>query len=445
MGQGSVCGCSNAEELQSSAASMLGFMQCCPRNAPDVNIVSLQAADGLHEPQIGAQETREEAAVFEPMRKAGTASFEEVSSEVEASEDPGDEKNSAAPKDRNPKSQAKKKAKAQPPSSEQLPAQSPKSDLPPEVQRQVDLGPQSKRGNAAQGPITDLQFLNPHAWSCFETCNANEQSLCGEYAVFYHAYSHAALVYEVQAAVAEIWHGFQSEQASLPRLLVKDFEQISTAKMLMEQFEARFARDFQDHHREYRAVAISVMCSLVALGPEVSPPVLFLTGYSCEDINLPTILKEVLTACCVPEDQRKKLTAELVRLGHKHNLDVSCYSGKPRSENVKPGHLLQIFVRRDLLDEVAYSSKPYGELDEERHPLSKWLNGDAKASWGQARLVAHPTLFTDPECVKMYVVSADPDFHSTRQAFQKELKALIGGAMKGEGKVGQQLAPKVAK
>lgn len=37
---------------------------------------------------------------------------------------------------------------------------------------------------------------NPHARSCFEEFEQHELKYCGEWAVFYHSYSFAALIYE---------------------------------------------------------------------------------------------------------------------------------------------------------------------------------------------------------------------------------------------------------
>ena len=57
----------------------------------------------------------------------------------------------------------------------------------------------------------------------------------GEWAVFYHSYSVAALLYEVQAAVASVLFRFKSEFASLPRLLWAPFEHIPTAHRMLEE------------------------------------------------------------------------------------------------------------------------------------------------------------------------------------------------------------------
>merc|ERR1712187_1076211 len=82
-------------------------------------------------------------------------------------------------------------------------------------------------------------------------------------------------------------------------------------------------------------------------------------------------------------------------------------------------------MRRDQVDQLAYAAKPYGEVDNERHPISNWLRGDNSANWGQARILAHPKLFMRPDTVRMRVASADPDFHRSRQRFQEELIGIF--------------------
>jgi len=42
-------------------------------------------------------------------------------------------------------------------------------------------------------------------------------------------------------------------------------------------------------------------------------------------------------------------------------------------------------------------------------------------NFGQARILAHPKWFMQQQCVRMFSVSADPDFHANRSAFQREL------------------------
>mmetsp|Transcript_47327 Transcript_47327/g.86946 ORF Transcript_47327/g.86946 Transcript_47327/m.86946 type:complete len:700 (+) Transcript_47327:130-2229(+) len=292
-----------------------------------------------------------------------------------------------------------------------------------EAQEQERLGPQSKRGGAIQFQLNVLEG-NRHAEACFAEFARREEEMCGEWAVFYHSYSFAALIYEVHAAFGKVLFKFNSAEATLPRILVKEFGETPGAEALMRKFSTKFATEKGDHHPEFRAVAISAMCSLVSLGPEASPPVIFIAGYSQNDLSFTGVLEKLLESCYVPKAQIKKLAASIIGLCEAYGLDVSQFGGQP-CESRMAGHLLQIFIKRSLVDRLAYAAKPWGAVDTSRQPLSRWLNDDSNTSYGQARLVAHPKLFMHPGCVRMHIASADPKFHSRRQKFQEELTKLL--------------------
>merc|ERR1719387_1726425 len=90
------------------------------------------------------------------------------------------------------------------------------------VKQQKEAGAQSKRGGTTMDLLKRLQG-NEHAEKCFEMFLQNEEKYCGEWAAFYHSYSFAALLYEVNAAVAAVLFRFHSQLATLPRLLVHQF------------------------------------------------------------------------------------------------------------------------------------------------------------------------------------------------------------------------------
>eukprot|EP00927_Polykrikos_kofoidii_P044232 TRINITY_DN38254_c0_g1_i1.p1 TRINITY_DN38254_c0_g1~~TRINITY_DN38254_c0_g1_i1.p1 ORF type:complete len:747 (-),score=121.37 TRINITY_DN38254_c0_g1_i1:164-2404(-) len=318
----------------------------------------------------------------------------------------------AASAEAKPKVKAKKKAKARP-------------KAPAEVLRQKKLGPQSKRGDAPQFQLNTLDIF-PHAKACFEQFAVHEEKLCPECAVFYHSYSYAALIYEVQAAVAAVLFRFRSQFSPLPRLLFDDFNDTPTVDVLMEKFKTRFAKDQRDHDPEYRAVAISTMVSLCAMGPECSPPIFFLSGYAegCADMSFRSVLDHLLEACFVPKKAVKSLGDKILKLCEKYGLDVSPFGGA-KCPSGKSGHLLQIFIRRNLLDELVYASEPWGVIDEEHQPISKWLNGNCNTSYGQARILANPKHFMTSNSVRMFVASADPTFHESRKEFQAEMRAAL--------------------
>merc|ERR1719277_1100303 len=122
----------------------------------------------------------------------------------------------------------------------------------------------------------------------------------------------------------------------------------------------------------------------------------------------------------VPWNKRRQFKADVLDLCKSYGLDATTYGGSP-CESKKAGHLLQIFVRRDLVNEVAYAAQPYGAVDTTRDPLSAWLDSDANTNFGQARLLAHPKWFMQAGAVQMHLVSADPKFHCNRPGFQARL------------------------
>eukprot|EP00929_Paragymnodinium_shiwhaense_P102868 TRINITY_DN66096_c0_g1_i1.p1 TRINITY_DN66096_c0_g1~~TRINITY_DN66096_c0_g1_i1.p1 ORF type:complete len:994 (-),score=259.37 TRINITY_DN66096_c0_g1_i1:110-3091(-) len=297
--------------------------------------------------------------------------------------------------------------------------------VPDEILQQWKWGPQSKRGGAPQYQLNVLHLF-PHARGCFNQMFEREESLCPEYAVFYHLYNYSALIYEVQAAVASILFRYRAQFAPLPRLLAKEFKNIPDAATLIQKFETKYAKGMKDHDPEFRAVGLSTMLSLVALGPECSPPVFFCTGYDkgSYDMKFRPVLDNLLKACCVPWRRVTSLGNEILKLCEKHGLDVSPFGGAKCPSGMS-GHMLQIFVRRDILDEYVYAAHPWGPVWKEHMPISKWLGDDEDFGFGQARIVAHPKMFMSSKHVRMFVASADPMFHQKRRQFQAELRELL--------------------
>lgn len=258
----------------------------------------------------------------------------------------------------------------------------------------------------------------------------NEKELHPSWAVFYHSYSHAAILYEVRAAAAALLHGYQGEgsfpPAPLPRLCQADFAWTPTATELMKKVRTEWGPTKSDHNPAFRSVGISGMCSLLATGPECCMQVAFFIGYSCKKVAFRDILQQEVTAAMgiSSYEEASILVEQLLELASRHGLDTSIINERS-SPSGHAGHILQIFVRRDHVDKLCYAAKPYGEIDEERMPFSQWMNGDHSFTWGQARILAHPRFFMDPNIVKMYVISADPTFQAGRAAFHEELKSLL--------------------
>eukprot|EP00052_Salpingoeca_macrocollata_P027098 m.255633 g.255633 ORF g.255633 m.255633 type:complete len:521 (-) comp22694_c0_seq2:82-1644(-) len=299
----------------------------------------------------------------------------------------------------------------------------PLGKLPPplsvsDIKKQAALGAQSLRNYKKDYGAAVSK--DAHAKRCFDRMLGNEARLCGEWAVFYHSTSFACLLYEVQAAVAAVLFRFKSNFSSLPRLLKAPYNEIATKDELLEAFKKMPG---MDHNVKFRSVAICATTTLVGPDPEAPPKNVFLAGYCCSDVSFKGVLTQLLESCYVPKDKVKKLADDIVKLSEKHGLDVSQFGGK-RCKSGRAGHLLQIFMKRELVERFVYASLPFGVLDKTRDPIEKHLNGPGPIS-GQVRILCHPSLFMQASQVRMFVYAADETFHDNREKFQEELTALL--------------------
>ena len=285
------------------------------------------------------------------------------------------------------------------------------------VAAQTALGAQSLRKQKYDlGPV----YKDAHGKICFDRMLSREKQLCGEWAVLYHSYSFAALLYEVQAAVAAVLFRFKSEYATLPRLLKEPFLELPDADALMAIFPKFKDRD---HNPKFRAVGLSGTSSLLANDSEAPPKNIFLHGYSCSDLSFVGVLENLLVSCGVPVAMKSTMSKDIIALSAKYGLDVSQFKG-PKCKSGRAGHMLQIFVKRNLVDKYVYGALPFGVPDKKRPQLSKYLEGDGPIE-GQVRIVANPSVFMRGNAVRMYVYSADPTFHGNRPTFQQELTKML--------------------
>mmetsp|Transcript_61820 Transcript_61820/g.75788 ORF Transcript_61820/g.75788 Transcript_61820/m.75788 type:complete len:556 (-) Transcript_61820:131-1798(-) len=286
------------------------------------------------------------------------------------------------------------------------------------VASQKKLGPQSLRKQKKDyGPIVSK---DEHGRKCFDEMLKNEKEFCGEWVVFYHSYSSAALLYEVQAAVAKVLFRFKAEFAALPRLLCAPFHHIPTAKRMLEEFPKW--KD-QDHNQAFKLVGLCGTSSLLADDSEAPAKSYFLSGYSVGPLE--GVLEKLLESCGVPLTQVKALAAKIIELAVKSGLDCGGIPGGKKCLSGRSGHLQQIFLRRELCDEYVYPSFPFGVPDKKRDkPLSKYLTQDV-AIEGQVRITLNPDVFLRATTARMFTFPADPTFNKNRRKFQEELKSLL--------------------
>merc|ERR1719320_1055686 len=180
------------------------------------------------------------------------------------------------------------------------------------ITKQIFYGSQSKRGkqDVNYGPAVSK---DKHAKKCFNKMLDNEEEFAGEWAVFYHSYSSAALLYEVQAAVAAVLFRFKSQFATLPRLLWKPFGHIPNAERMLTEWPTWPDRD---HNPAFRAVGLCATSSLLADDSEAPPKSVFLMGYSVGSVL--GILDSLLKSCGVPSKKVKDLAVEIMNLSKEH-------------------------------------------------------------------------------------------------------------------------------
>lgn len=236
-----------------------------------------------------------------------------------------------------------------------------------------------------------------------------EKKLSADWAVFYHSYNSPALIYEVQAALASVLFHFQSQHGVLPRLLKAPFDGLPDAPSVLRAFPTWPDRD---HSPAFKSVGICVSTSLLSKDPEAPPLACFLAGYAASVVDA-SVLKKLLTDCGagLRGHDVSMLASEVIAMGRKHGLPQCTGRGSQ-------GHLLQIFIRRALVDRYAYASLPLGVPDASRTPLGRHLEGPGPIV-GQARLVPNPSAFMRARSVRLYTASAEPTFR--RGAFQAEL------------------------
>jgi hypothetical protein len=263
-----------------------------------------------------------------------------------------------------------------------------------------------------------------------------EVEFSGRFAAFYHSYSHTALLYEFHCAVATLVYNLPAGFPPLPRLLKAPFDALPSLDILLQEFRSM---DRRDHDARFRAVALSVSCSLFSEG-EAAPLEYFRDGYSCTDLSYSAILDHLLLSLGVSDTiQRAGLFEDILICGAKHGLNTQVFEksgggkrvpkrrkqklGMSAAKNSANGHMLQLFVAFNSLDELGYGSLPFGVVDTARHPLAQYLRSRHREIGGQARLFVHPTVCMDAKTVCIFHYAADPGFD--RQALQHDLLHLL--------------------
>lgn len=247
-----------------------------------------------------------------------------------------------------------------------------------------------------------------------------------DYYVFYHSYSISAVIYEVYSMIATILYELPSDYPPLPRLIREPFIKYPTFDILMKNFKNN------DHDTEFRKCAISVNNSLDNRG-EAPPKKFFDYGYSCTDCDFRSIIRNFFIRCNATEPAVEIMTAGVIKLSRKYGYTDNHYKQKLHKYDTKTilnpgsnvGHLLQIFIHKDYVNDVTYPCKPYGI------PIPNLKNTDKNAKTHQSRIFMCPDLFFDPvkAVIKHYSskvsLSDNNIYPGSRGAFRIELKKVL--------------------
>lgn len=250
--------------------------------------------------------------------------------------------------------------------------------------------------------------------------------------MFHHSYSYAALLYEVQSALARGLYNLPDDFAPLPRLTMESFKVCrSMAAMRQSCLDGGI-----DHDPAFQAVGLSLSCSLFAFGSEAPPLQCFQSGYSACTVSFYKLLVQMFGG-----DARAKEIADLVvTIGRDHSLPTYGYhrdgQGGGDRQQVLSGYMLQIFVHRSIVDEYAYPSEPYGRPIP--GTLTEYVDSHNKAD-GQARLYFDPEVMLDPRrsrlfhyCARPSQSSLDPAVPGSRGSLVRALRVVLEPLLKDD-------------
>eukprot|EP00439_Symbiodinium_sp_Y106_P080790 s383_g19.t1 len=254
----------------------------------------------------------------------------------------------------------------------------------------------------------------------------NELRYKEDYVVFYHSYSSSCLLYEVQTALAACVLDYPIDGPPIPRLRRQPYQNVKCLQHLLQIWESTM----HDQTAEFQAVAISAFCSCLASGgqPQNMLQAWLIRGFpsSISAGAMRRMLKDLLLAAGVCSGRAQALdplVTSILAMGRKYGLRVPSWRLCQQPEN--PGHLLQIFVHRSVVDAISYGSKARGQLDSGGIPLSRWLLQRSPID-GHSRLLTHPDLFLDLDrgLVHSFAFSAGP-YGRERVALLRELRDLL--------------------
>eukprot|EP00466_Bigelowiella_natans_P008281 jgi/Bigna1/89817/estExt_fgenesh1_pg.C_560035 len=290
-------------------------------------------------------------------------------------------------------------------------------------------------------PSTTHSAVNPFMKSLLKEIEDNEKKYNDGYVPIHHVYCASAVIYEVYSALAAVLLGWEG-QSVLPRLHTSPFLLAPNASVLKEKLKNHYQGSSMtkvddnnwgnDHNATFRSIAIAGNTSLYDTSE--ATPSSFASGYCACGVG--GIIDDVLSKI-----EAMQLKSEICELAGRYRYPLEAFgtsgavirSSKPPDTTghlrtppptTLRGNLLQIFIRKDVVDDLAYGCFAYGRFDPNRPSLRKALES-APPKYGQCRLSANPKILMDPNKAKIFQFSADEKRHSTGTEFQSKLRAIF--------------------
>ena len=305
----------------------------------------------------------------------------------------------------------------------------------------VDMGRPWQSSNEMKGGYVEyiykqVEFIRDndemqHTAVCLQTMIENEQRRYNDSYCFYHSYSVAHLDYELNALIATIVYDldltvYEDSRSynldfvfpPIPRVSFKPFTVIKSIEELSD-----FCTGYKNNNDpNYQAVGLSVSTSIFSTSSPAPPVALFRRGYSALSVNFDALMTGLLKECGFDSKMTNKIISVLKTTAAKYDMPVGCSGFGDTGSARATGHMLQIFINKEIVDQYAYPSQCLGYRDGKATMSEVLRSGKTN---GQARIYISPDLFRSPEYSRPYYYCADLTFSMNRDRFVKDVKRQL--------------------
>ena len=198
----------------------------------------------------------------------------------------------------------------------------------------------------------------------------------------------------------------------------------------------------QDHNEEYRALVICGSMSLFGGQTEAPPLTCFIAGYGGgSPPSFRGLMRNLLLKLGGDAHSVEGVMDRIIAIAESHGLPVSAYARKGshntlsgRTNGRLTGHMLQLFIKREHADSLAYASQPMGVPVQGYDSICHYAAKKPFAS-GQVRIYMDPEVFTDPSMTQTFHYCAHAPLVSevvspglkTRGSMHQEMRVALEG------------------